>query len=71
MKELQQNAENEKWWHSKIVPTKTRQEFYNEYRISEKVFSARLRFYGIKLPPGLILPKEQGWVYEAFGQPPS
>ncbi len=70
MAKQEQNAENAKWWQSKIVPTKTRQEFYQEYKISEKVFSARLKFHEIKLPPGLIFPQEQGLIYEAFGPPP-
>ena len=53
------------------VATKTRQQMADEYGMSYKVFMRRLKFYGIILPPGIITPKYQIRIYEAFGSPPS
>ena len=53
-----------------ITPTKTRKEFCEEYDMSYKVFTRKLEFHQIVLPSGVITPKYQYMIYEAFGVPP-
>jgi hypothetical protein len=52
-----------------ITTGKSRQQMCDEYGISYKIFRQKLKFYNILLPPGLIMPKHQAMIYEAFGLP--
>lgn len=51
------------------IKAKTRKELAAEFKISRKTLSRRLEKENIKLPDGVVLPKEQKIVYEAFGYP--
>jgi hypothetical protein len=57
-------------WKPNITPCKTRQEMQDEYDMPYPVFTRKLKFHKIELPPGCITPKYQIMIYEAFGVPP-
>ncbi len=50
-----------------IKPFKSRQEIQNEYGMSYKVFRKKLEVHQIQLPAGVVTPKFQMEIYEAFG----
>lgn len=51
------------------LKAKTRQEVANEYGISLKTLSLRLKKAKIKIPPGRLFPKTLKIIYSKFGVP--
>lgn len=51
------------------LKAKTRQEVANEYGISLKTLSLRLKKAKIKIPPGRLFPKTLRIIYSKFGMP--
>ena len=49
--------------------TKTRKDLAQEYNISISTFYRRLKAHDIRLPRGLLLPKDYIIVYEELGPP--
>jgi hypothetical protein len=52
-----------------IAPAKTKTQMAEEYGIDIRTFNKRLDLVGIKLPRGLIFPKDQMRIYKALGPP--
>ncbi|MFK7946627.1 MAG: hypothetical protein AB8G11_03480 [Saprospiraceae bacterium] len=50
-------------------PTKTREEFANEYQVKPRTFRRWLKRANIILPKGYITPKYQELIYDTFGNP--
>lgn len=50
-------------------PTKTCEEFANEYQVTPRTFRRWLKRANIKLPLGYITPKYQQLIYETFDNP--
>jgi len=54
---------------TKNTCAKTRKQLADEYGISVRTLNRRLYRYGIKPPPGLILPAWQKKIYKLLGNP--
>jgi hypothetical protein len=48
---------------------KTRQEMATEFGIDRKTFNKWIKLAGLKIPTGLIKPKDINKIYKAFGFP--
>jgi hypothetical protein len=53
----------------KSPSAKTKSQMADEYGIDFRTFNKKLALAGIKLSPGLILPKDQERIYKALGPP--